>query len=522
MKKRAVAYCRVSTDHDDQINSLENQKQHWEEYINNQPDLEFCGLYVDEGVSGTSTIKRAGFNRMIQDAEQGKFDFILTKEVSRLGRNIVDVLKYTRHLKKKKVGVYFESDGINTLDNDGELRLSIMATLAQEESRKTSQRVKWGHKRAMKNGVVFGADRILGYNLVDKTLEINEEEAQIVKDIYSRYLKGDSLHAIAKKLNDKGIRGRLGGKFNHSSVRSILENEKYCGDLKQGKYCTDDYLTHKQSKNKEKENFIIIRDNHPAIIDREVWNNAQLELKKRRKKFREEGIGYTKHVWGGKLICGCCGVKFRRKVYKNKDGSDRPVWLCTAYNDNGKKVCKNGSYIREDLLKRILMDIFRELVSDNTKQTLVENFINTLNKTVKDSNVEKEMDNIKKQLLQVQNKKTKLLDLYVDEESNLSKEDFNAKNEELTKTESELNLSLQQLENRNLILENKKTKLKKLYEILSEKVEFKEFNKELVEEFLEKIIVNKDKLQVFLLINEYDIDLNKYPKRVSNGDYSFR
>jgi DNA invertase Pin-like site-specific DNA recombinase len=164
VKKRTVAYCRVSSDHEDQLNSLQNQKQYWEEYIKNRDDLEYCGLYIDEGITGTSTLKRDGFNQMIRDAYAGKFDFIVTKEVSRFGRNIIDVLQYTRKLKEIGIGVYFESDNINTLDNDGELRLSIMATLAQEESRKISERVKWGHKRAMKNGVVFGANRTLGYD----------------------------------------------------------------------------------------------------------------------------------------------------------------------------------------------------------------------------------------------------------------------------------------------------------------------------------------------------------------------
>jgi len=521
MEKRVVAYCRVSSDHDDQLNSLSNQKQYWEEYIKNRPDMEFCGLYVDEGISGTSTLNRDGFNQMIRDAEQGRFNLVLTKEVSRFGRNIVDVINYTRYLKAKKVGVYFESDSIDTLGNDGELKLSLMSTLAQEESRRTSERVKWGHKRAMKNGIVFGADRIFGYNLENKKLTVNKDEVEVVKGIFNWFLSGESLHNIADRLNEMGIKGRMGGKFDHTRVRSILENEKYCGDLIQRKYYTEDYLTHKQLKNKGEIDNIIIRDNHEAIVDRETWNRVQIKLAENRRKFREEGIGYSRHVWGGKLVCSCCGSKFRRKMLKNKDGSDRPVWLCTAYHNKGKAVCQNGSYIREELLELIIMDIFKQMVIDNnSKKTIIENLTAALNKRIQGANAEKEADNIKRQLSQIQNKKSKLLDLYMDESSSLSKDGFNSKNDELTKMESDLNLKLTELENKSLILQDKKAKLEKLCEMLSKGIEFNEFNKDLVEQYLEKIIVHKDKLQIYLLTGEYGVDLSRYPKRVDTRDYA--
>ena len=204
-QKRIVAYCRVSTDQDDQLNSLENQKNFFERYINKNLEWRFCGLYVDEGISGTSTKKRKGFNNMIADAELGKFDMILTKEISRFARNTLDSIFYTRKLKSQGIGVLFMNDNINTLEPDAELRLTIMSSIAQEESRKTSDRVRWGQKRSMENGVVFGVS-VYGYNLKDGKLTINENEAKIVRLVFDLYLnEGMGTYLLCKELENRGI-----------------------------------------------------------------------------------------------------------------------------------------------------------------------------------------------------------------------------------------------------------------------------------------------------------------------------
>lgn len=194
---RVAAYCRVSTDKEDQTNSFESQKLYFENEIRKNPDWELVKIYADEGISGTSTKKRTEFNNMIRDAKNGKIDRIITKEVSRFARNTVDTLQYTRDLKSKGIGVLFCNDNINTLDSDGELRLTIMASIAQEESRKTSERVKWGQKRRMEQGVVFGRN-ILGYHLKDGVLTVNEEEAKLVRHIFNKYLEGKGLHIICR------------------------------------------------------------------------------------------------------------------------------------------------------------------------------------------------------------------------------------------------------------------------------------------------------------------------------------
>jgi DNA invertase Pin-like site-specific DNA recombinase len=202
--KRVAAYCRVSTEQDDQLNSLENQKRYFEQYIGNNVDWQFCGLYVDEGISGTSVEKREGFKQMITDAENKKFDLLLTKEISRFARNTLDSIFYTRKLKGLGVGVLFMNDNINTLDSDAELRLTIMSSIAQEESRKISERVKWGQKRSMERGVVFGTS-LFGYHLKNGKLSVNEDEAKIVRLIYELYLSGKGILLLCKELENKAI-----------------------------------------------------------------------------------------------------------------------------------------------------------------------------------------------------------------------------------------------------------------------------------------------------------------------------
>lgn len=525
--KRAVAYCRVSSDHEDQLNSLQNQKQMWEEYIKKHEGLEFCGLYVDEGLSGTSTKKREAFNRMIHDASIGKFDLILTKEVSRFARNTVDTLQFTRQLKEYGVDVYFNIDNINTGDNDGELRLSLMATLAQEESRKISERVKSGHKQAMKNGVVFGANRILGYDLVDKQLSINEVEVDIVRKIFNWYLLEDeSLHGIVRRLAGIGItKGKMGGKINHSSIRRILENEKYAGDLKQKKYYTVNYLTHTRKKNKGDKDYIIIRDNHPAIIDRDIWNKVQMKLTGNKRKYKEQGIGYSKSLFTGKIICGSCGEKYRKRTMKNKDKTDRVIYKCSLNYSKGKKGCENGSYIREDVLTNIFTDLLTRISEDKDRKIFIQNTMTALEESLSDSNTNQNLENIKKQINKIQDKKDKLLDLYMD--GMLDKLGYAKKNAELQDAESQLNKELQIIENKNLHLSTKKERLDQFYDMITKELDYRALQnhddiKELVDTYIEKIVIKGEKIRFYLVDGDYEMNINKYPKRVDGGKYSPR
>lgn len=521
--KRAVAYCRVSSDHDDQLNSIQNQKQMWQEYIENHEGLEFCGLYVDEGISGTSTKNREAFKRMIFDASARKFDLILTKEVSRFARNTVDTLQYTRELKQYGVDVFFKIDNINTGDNDGELRLSLMATLAQEESRKISERVKMGHKQAMKNGIVFGADRILGYDRGDKTLTINEAEAEVVRKIFNWYLfKNESLHGIVRRLEEIGIsKGKLGGKINHSSIKRILENEKYVGDLKQRKYYTVNYLTHETKKNKGNSDYVIIKDNHPSIIDRDIWNNVQIKLNENRKKFEEYSTGYSKSIFSNKIICGNCGNKYRKRTMKNKDNSDRVTYKCNVNYSKGKKECINGSYIREDVLIDIFIELLTRISDDKDRKIFIKNMMLALEQSLNDSNMFKRLDIIKKQLSKIEVKKDRLLDLYMD--GILQKADYNRKNIELQDDEESLIREQQLIENKSHHLNSKQQRLDKFYNMVSNELDYRTLRddsdiKELVDTYIEKIEIIGSNIKFYLVDGEYEMSSSKYPKWINNRD----
>lgn len=344
MPLRVAAYCRVSTDREDQANSLASQKRYFADYIQQHGDWVLADIYPDEGISGTTTRHRAQFNRMIADAETGRLDLILTKEVSRFARNTVDTLEYTRRLKRLGIGVIFLNDNIDTRDNDGELRLTLMASMAQEESRKTSERVKWGQKRRMEAGVVFGNNSIYGFDLVGGKLTVKEDEAEVVRHIYHKFLQdGKGTHVIARELYEESIPPPRSatGKWSCVMVRRILRNEKYVGDVLQKKFVTLDYLTHKKVENKGQEEQILLKDHHEAIISRPTWEAVQTELARRAGK-QTDRSKYSNRYWcSGKLRCGACGSRFVPRTTKRQNGDTYKIWGCHSRVHYGSPK-KNG------------------------------------------------------------------------------------------------------------------------------------------------------------------------------------
>ena len=371
---KVASYCRVSTDKDDQANSFESQQRYFRAYIDRQPEWELYQIYADEGITGTSTKKRAAFNQMIADARMGKFERILTKEVSRFSRNILDTIAYTRELKALGVGVLFLNDGISTLEPDAELRLSIMGSIAQEESRKTSSRVKWGQTRRMEQGVVFGRS-LLGYDVKDGRLTVNPEGAELVRLIFHKYgVEKKGTTVIARELREAGYRTHRGGiRWNGSCIVKLLKNEKYVGDLIQKKTITPDYLTHAKKANHGEEELVIIRDHHQPIIGRELWGVVQEELKKRNRN-GALGVGHSnRYRFSGKIKCGECGASFVSRQKKRKDGSSTRRWSCyTAVNEGGVHVdsqgnrvgCDVGSALRDEVAMDMLRQALRTLRLD--------------------------------------------------------------------------------------------------------------------------------------------------------------
>ena len=383
-----ASYCRVSTDKEDQANSFEAQQRYFKEYIARQPDWELYAVYADEGITGTSTKKRAQFNQMINDAHLGKFQLIITKEVSRFSRNILDTISYTRELKSLGVGVVFMNDGISTLEPDAELRLSIMGSIAQEESRKTSSRVKWGQTRQMERGVVFGRS-MLGYDVKDGKMTINPEGAEVVRQIFYKYgveKKGTSV--IARELREAGVKSYSGNiKWANSHIVKILKNEKYVGDLVQKKTYTPDYLTHAKKYNHGEEPMIVLTDHHEPIIDRELWDIVQSELKRRNLHGEQSSSHANRYIFSGKIKCGECGASFVSRKKKRKDGSVYKRWGCytatiegTRHIDKqGNEVgCDIGKMVRDelalDMLKQAVaaLNVDRKWIADNVTALAVE------------------------------------------------------------------------------------------------------------------------------------------------------
>ncbi|HEX2925504.1 MAG TPA: recombinase family protein [Ruminiclostridium sp.] len=341
MKVKVGAYCRVSTEKDDQLNSLESQKKYFTEYIKTNPDWELADIYADEGISGTQAENRTEFQRMISDARLKRLNLILTKEISRFARNTKVSLDYTRMLKELGVGVLFINDNINTMDGDGELRLTIMSAIAQEESRKTSQRVKWGQKRRMEQGVVFGREPF-GYFLCNGVLSINEEEAETVRLIFQKFtLEGKGTHVIARELNEEGIQSKGFKRWTNTAILRLLKNEKYVGDLAQKKTITPDYLNHKKIQNRGQEELVYINNHHTPLISRELWDATQLQLQSRSAS-KEQRSKYSNRYWcSGKLVCGECGSKLAGRSKKLKNGEVYKAWRCSRARTYGS--CRTNS-----------------------------------------------------------------------------------------------------------------------------------------------------------------------------------
>lgn len=358
-KRRVAGYARVSTDFDDQTSSYEAQIDYYTNYIKSRSDWVFVDLYTDEGISGTNTKHREGFNTMIADALAGKIDLIVTKSVSRFARNTVDSLTTVRKLRDKGIEVYFEKENIWTLDSKGELLITIMSSLAQEESRSISENVTWGHRKRFADGKVSLAYKnFLGYDKgEDGNLVVNKEQAKTVRHIYKLFLDGLSPYTIAKTLTEMGVPTPSGKKvWSTTCVRSILSNEKYKGDALLQKEFTVDFLQKKIKKNEGEVPQYYIEGNHEAIIEPYIFDYVQVELAKRTKdNMRNRG----NNIFSGKIKCGECGSWFGAKVWHSTDKYKRVVYQC---NKKYKKPTPcTMPHLTEDEIKQIFVNALNKL-----------------------------------------------------------------------------------------------------------------------------------------------------------------
>jgi site-specific DNA recombinase len=372
-KKRMAAYCRVSTDQLEQLSSYEAQVNYYTSYINTHPDFKFAGIYADEGISGTNTKKREQFNKMIEDCKAGKIDMVITKSISRFARNTLDCLNFVRLLKDLGIGVIFEKENINTLDSKGEVLLSILSSLAQDESRSISENSTWGIRRRFEQGrVAVNHTKFLGYDKDENgELVINEEQAKIVRRIYTEYLAGKGPNRITRELEDEGVLNWNGkAKWYESSIRKMLSNEKYKGDALLQKTYTVDFLSKKRVVNNGEVPRYYVEESHPAIIDKETWEAVQLEIERRRaftEKHQIQKIDYAsdQQPFAGRVICGSCGRVYGRKVWNSTDERHRRVvWRCNnKYRAKGDKGC-GSKHVDDEVLYQAFVDTFNAVLEN--------------------------------------------------------------------------------------------------------------------------------------------------------------
>ncbi len=372
-KKRMAAYCRVSTDQEDQLSSYEAQVTYYTKFINSHPDYDMAGIFADEGITGTNTKKREQFNRMIKDCKAGKIDMIITKSISRFARNTLDCLNYVRTLKDLGIGVLFEKENINTLDSQGEVLLTILSSLAQDESRSISENATWGIRRRFEQGKVHvNHKKFLGYDKDEQgNLVIDKKQAVTVRRIYDEYLNGKGYRRIAKELEeDKVPKWNDLYNWHPSNIQQILTNEKYKGDALLQKTYTVDFLNKKRAVNDGEVPKYYVKHSHPAIIESDVWEAVQLETIRRKEFAERHGItkvdySSDKNVLSGKVICGICGKAYRRKSwYNRKTGETRHIWQCSGkYPEKGVVGCES-KHVDEEDLKQAFVDRYNEVVEN--------------------------------------------------------------------------------------------------------------------------------------------------------------
>ena len=383
-KQRVAAYCRVSTDSEEQLNSYEAQKTYYTQKIEENPDWEMAGIYADKGLSGTSLKKRGEFNRMIAACKRGRIDTILTKSLSRFARNTVDCLEIVRMLKSHGIGVIFEKENINTLTESSEFLITLFSGFAQAESESLSSNIQLGIRMAMKEGKVnFHYRSMLGYQRgADGKPEIVPEEAEVVRRIYRRYLEGCSEGQIQRELTQDGIATAKGVKaWSHQIVHNILTNEKYAGDALLQKTFTTDCISKKVKKNTGELPQYYIKDNHPAIIPRDIYQRVQEEMARRTSKRKilqksgktEQGKYSAKYALSERLVCGECGSPYKRCTWA-RNGVKRIVWRCVSRLEFGKKYCHNSPSMAEDKLHTAILTVLNRVVeaSNGLQEELAE------------------------------------------------------------------------------------------------------------------------------------------------------
>ena len=492
---RVTYYARVSSESDEQLNSLGNQIQYYEDFIRRNAAWTFVPGYIDEGLSGISTKRRENFNRMIDDAADDTFDLIITKEISRFARNTLDSIQFTRQLLGCGVGVFFQNDNINTFDEDSELRLSIMSSIAQDELRKLSSRVKYGHQQAIKNYVVLGNSRIFGYRKENRRLVIDEEQAPMVRELFELYASDQySMKQIEALFWEKGYRNLNGKKIAHTTMSNMISNPKYKGYYVGNKVKVVDMFTKKQ-KFLPPEEWVMFKDETgeivPAIVSEELWDQANAILRRRSDDVKNrQGVCNHANLLTGKLFCTCCGTAYYRRESQDKQGHKNSKWVCSGKIKNGADSCASFP-IYEDEIKPLLLDVFRD--TEASAEALIEEYVEMYRALDRGGRLGSQIAALHKKLATVEQKRMKLLTFNA--QGKLDDADFLAMNKQCSAEAKALQAQLDELTAQQESAGNMKQQLDTIRTVLrnAQKDAAKGvITKEFVARYIDKIFVTPE------------------------------
>lgn len=518
MPMTVVHYDRVSSDTMEQLNSLANQNLFNEEMIKNNPNWTYGGKYVDEGISGVSTTKREDFQRLIEDAKQGKFDFVITKEISRFARNILDSIRYTRELLSYGVCVFFQNDNINTIEEDSEFRLSIMASVAQEESRKLSSRVKYGHSVSIKNGVILGHD-IYGYTKKDKkTLVHDDRYKPMIEFIFEKYASEElSTNKLSDVLYEMGYRSFKGGKITSTVIKHIIVNPKYKGYYCGKKVQVVNMFT-KEQKFLDKEEWIMYKDYEsiPPIVSEELWGKANAVYKKRSAivKNRNTSLNNMENKFTGKIICYNDGHPYWLKSNKSRNKKipgNNPSWKC-SHKQKDSKGCSSMTIYESELIP-IILDLVKNTIF--TKD-LIQEYASIYKSVANSEDYEKQIEILESEIERINLKKDKILDYNLD--GKISDEEYTKRNDAFNEELKIKNSQIIECRNKLGNSDNIDKVLKDIGRVFNEmrNIEFTEVNSRMIDNLFDKIIakpIAEKHMELIFVLKNGDCCSTQYPAK---------
>ena len=525
---RVTFYARVSSESDEQLNSLGNQITYYEDLIKRNRKWTFVPGYIDEGLSGISTKKRENFNRMVEDAAQNKFDLVLTKEISRFARNTLDSIRFTRQLLGCGVGVFFQNDNINTLDEDSELRLSIMSSIAQDELRKLSSRVKFGHQQAIKSSVVLGNSRIFGYVKDGGRLVVDEREAPMVQELFRLYATNNySMKQIETLFWEKGYRNHNGKKLAHTTMSNMIANPKYKGYYVGNKVKVIDMFTKKQ-KFLPPEEWVMFKDETgeivPAIVSEELWDAANAVLKRRSEDVKSrQGICNHPNLFTGKLYCTHCGAAYYRRESKDRQGNKNSRWVCSGKIKNGADSCPSFPIYERELIP-VILDVARDTTVST--EALIAEYVQRFQSMDGNNQIPKRIEQCRQQMALSQKKKAKLLEYNVS--GAISDADFLSMNQQCAEEIARAEAEIRELESQLYSKEEFRKQidsLKSTMQSMERSASSGAITKEFVEEFIDKIYItpeSPDTVRLDIKIFTGESTQRYFEKLVGSAGHTFK